>query len=336
MGMMSKILSPLAPTGMVDKIQVSGKTAPAGPGGKSDETLRRIRRDYLHSLGIRSAKGATVLVRPNPMAEAVPEGEVVDEDSSGTSEPGSGSSEQGSVVSFDGKNILPLDSTSPDAFRVNFLRKLSYSKVWVPPTQRPPKHQTVIIFDWDDTLLCTSYLSAFQNRPLPAHTESTLAEIGRAARRLLELAQQWGQTFIITNAMAGWVEYSAARWVPEMLPALAKVHTISARSKYESCFPDIHQWKIQAFLEVRRKLDSQVVTNLLSVGDSDFEMEAVHVMGSEFAEALVKTVKFRECPVPDDLLKELMLVGAKFERIVEAGRHLKVCLDRRQQPVNEG
>ena len=31
------------------------------------------------------------------------------------------------------------------------IRKLSYSKVWVPSAQRPPEHQTVIIFDWDDT-----------------------------------------------------------------------------------------------------------------------------------------------------------------------------------------
>jgi len=43
-------------------------------------------------------------------------------------------------------------------FRVSFLRKLSYHKVWLPKAERPPMHQTVIIFDWDDTLLCTSFL----------------------------------------------------------------------------------------------------------------------------------------------------------------------------------
>ena len=32
-----------------------------------------------------------------------------------------------------------------------------------------------------------------------------------------------GHTFIITNAMNGWVEYSAAKWVPELLPVLQKV-----------------------------------------------------------------------------------------------------------------
>jgi len=28
-----------------------------------------------------------------------------------------------------------------------------------PQAQKSPQHQTVIIFDWDDTLLCTSFLN---------------------------------------------------------------------------------------------------------------------------------------------------------------------------------
>ncbi|KAF4648641.1 hypothetical protein FOZ61_002388, partial [Perkinsus olseni] len=48
---------------------------------------------------------------------------------------------------------------SADDFRMQYLKKLSYTGVWVPQAQKPPQHQTVIIFDWDDTLLCTSYLN---------------------------------------------------------------------------------------------------------------------------------------------------------------------------------
>jgi len=331
MGMMSRILSPLAPAavapaGILDRLlePASGRKCSEMKRGQfritavcqglkvadteeSDEVLSRIRQGYLHSLGIRrgqAARSATTGPVSEPAVEEVHASEQPHEED--------------------------------DAFRVNFLRKLSYSKVWVPVAQRPPKSQTAIIFDWDDTLLCTSYLSLFNNRPLPAQASTQLIEIARSAKFLLELAMRCGQTFIITNAMCGWVEYSAAKWVPELLPTLQKVHILSARSKYEPHFPDVHQWKIQAFLEVQQQLDSEVVTNLLSVGDSDFEMEAVHIMGSKFAEALVKTVKFRENPNPEDLRKELLLVSAKFERIVEAGRHLKVCLDRRPVNTHEG
>jgi len=223
-----------------------------------------------------------------------------------------------------------LDARSQDDFRVHYLRKLSYSGVWVPQAQRPPKHQTVIIFDWDDTLLCTSFLNLRLEQTLPPVVERHLQEIQNAGRKLLELAMRVGHTFIITNAMNGWVEYSSAKWVPDLLPVLQKVRVISARTKYEPQFPgEVSKWKVEAFLEVQRQLDSEIITNLISLGDSNFEMDAVHVMGKEFSQALIKTIKFRENPSPEELLKQLELVSQKFERIVENARNLKIGLERK-------
>jgi len=225
-------------------------------------------------------------------------------------------------------NYLAL--RSQDDFRVSFLRKLSYEKVWVPKAQRPPKHQTVIIFDWDDTLLCTSFLNLRQDQQMPPVVEKHLRGIEAAAKKLLELAMRLGNTFIITNAMNGWVEYSAAKYVPDLLPVLNRVRVISARGRYEAQYPgEVSKWKVQAFLEVQRQLDSQIITNLISLGDSNFEMDAVHIMGKEFAQALVKTIKFRENPSPEELLKQLELVLQKFERIVENARNLKIGLERK-------
>eukprot|EP01066_Platyproteum_vivax_P017821 Platyproteum_vivax@DN7439_c0_g1_i9.p1 len=56
-------------------------------------------------------------------------------------------------------SITDLDTTAPENFRIRYLRHLSKAGIWVPHMYRPPKHQTVIIFDWDDTLLCTTYLN---------------------------------------------------------------------------------------------------------------------------------------------------------------------------------
>lgn len=223
-----------------------------------------------------------------------------------------------------------LKMRGPRDFRASFLQKLSQTKVWVPQEQRAPSHQTVVIFDWDDTLLCTSFLNMQQGTVLPPATEKRLQEIGRAAVKLVELAINVGQTFIITNAMKGWVEYSCAKWVPELLPMLQKVRIISARTRYEADFPDeVAQWKIQAFLEVQRQLDNETIANLISVGDSNFEMDALHVMGREFSEAVVKTVKLRERPGPEELQKQLEVVCSKFDRIVTSARSLKIGLERR-------
>uniref|UniRef100_A0A7S4VK01 Uncharacterized protein n=1 Tax=Alexandrium monilatum TaxID=311494 RepID=A0A7S4VK01_9DINO len=279
----------------------------------------RSRQDYLHRLGIQKDKKAYLssVHLPVETAEAPDRLQRVSE----------GGEPEGEDPSF---AINVLDLKSQDDFRVNFLRKLSYSKVWVPEAQRPPKHQTVIIFDWDDTLLCTSFLNLRLEQTLSPVVERHLREIENAARRLLELAMRLGHTFIITNAMNGWVEYSSAKWVPELLPVLQKVRVISARTKYEPQFPgEVSKWKVQAFLEVQRQLDSEIITNLISLGDSNFEMDAVHVMGKEFSQALIKTIKFRENPSPEELLKQLELVSHKFERIVENARNLKIGLERK-------
>ena len=226
-----------------------------------------------------------------------------------------------------------LDLQSQDDFRLNFLRKLSQQKIWVPRSDRPPQHQCVIIFDWDDTLLCTSYLNMKPDAASSPSVQKVLQQIGETGIQLIELAMKFGQTFIITNAMKGWVEYSATKYIPSLLPTLKKIRIISARSEHETLYPgQYHEWKIQAFLNVQKEMSSKVITNLVSLGDSTIEMDAVHVMGNEFAQALIKTVKFRETPTPEELAKQLELVSQKFEKIILNARSLKISLERKWVP----
>ncbi|KAF4682670.1 hypothetical protein FOZ60_010259 [Perkinsus olseni] len=245
--------------------------------------------------------------------------------------------------------VLIIIYTSPSSLLVadccQYLKKLSYTGVWVPQAQKPPQHQTVIIFDWDDTLLCTSYLnlraggqqqsnnnnnSSSRQQDVSRTIQKHLHSIAATDAKLLEMAMAHGETFIITNAMKGWVEYSARKYVPQLLPTLRKVRIISARTEHERQFPgDYHQWKISAFLSVRQALNSQVITNLVSLGDSNIEMDAIHVMGSEFSQALIKTIKFRENPSPDELAKQLELVYQKFDKILVNARNLKISLERK-------
>lgn len=39
------------------------------------------------------------------------------------------------------------------------MSKLTYNRVWLTPQNKPKLYETVIIFDWDDTILCTSFIS---------------------------------------------------------------------------------------------------------------------------------------------------------------------------------
>lgn len=226
---------------------------------------------------------------------------------------------------FDGFEVLPGQTSSDCRARVKFLQKLSYERVWVPKARRPPSHQTVIIFDWDDTLLCTSFLNFAHVEELPSSVKRALIKIEKNATFLLKTAMSLGQTFIVTNAAKGWVEYSASQYIPGLLSMLEQVPVVSARSRYMGKYPtEIAKWKMEAFLDLQQQLDSQVVTNLISLGDSNFEMDATLAMGEKFEQATVKTVKFQESPSAVELLKQQELVCNKFEKIVASAQNLKV------------
>lgn len=189
---------------------------------------------------------------------------------------------------------------------------------------------TLIIFDWDDTLLCTSWLSRHMNQNSAGDLDQHLRKIAQRLKSMLEMALRMGHTYIITNSATGWVEYSAAVWVPELLPILRQVQIVSARDNYQHLFPnDASQWKFQAFLEVRRHLISLPIDNLVVLGDADFEMEAAQAMRSEFPSAHIKTVKFQPQPTAKQHLRQVEVVAEKFERIVRKPRSMKVYLEKK-------
>lgn len=224
-----------------------------------------------------------------------------------------------------------VSKINPQAnFRVDLLRKICDEKVWVPKKQRPSDHQSVLIFDWDDTLLCTSYLMQVQGRTVPMAARQALLRIERAACKLLEKAMTLGSTFIITNAEEGWVQESAALYMPSLTPILAKVLVISARSNHQAeCAGNIAEWKKRAFLQLGRQLPPDPITNLISVGDSNFELEAARLLGEQFELGFIKTVKLQERPTPEELLKELELLVAKFQSIVEKAANMRIRLEKK-------
>ena len=109
----------------------------------------------------------------------------------------------------------------------------------------------------------------------------------------------------MTNAAEGWVELSAKRFLPKVDKEIATdVTIISARARYEKLFPRNYQkWKVEAFLETRRDMDEQAITNLIALGDNVFEIEAAYILGAQYKNAFIKTVKFRQSPSTGELIK---------------------------------
>lgn len=178
----------------------------------------------------------------------------------------------------------PVRQRATDDFRLAYIQKLTASRAFIPQLSRPKSAQTVTIFDWDDTLMATTHVELVMQHfgGIPSSTKEQLKPLDRVSAALLTLAGQSGKVVIITNATEGWVQHSAGLCMPIVKELIASkgIEVISARGAYEQAFPgDCHAWKVQAFLQVQRTLNFEAVTNLVSIGDSVIEMDAVHVIG---------------------------------------------------------
>lgn len=196
------------------------------------------------------------------------------------------------------------------------------------PSLRTIPAETVIIFDWDDTLLCTSAINANE------WSQKQLSQLERAVEVALKSAMLLGEVLIVTNGIESWVENSAARFLPGLLPLLDRLQVTSARAMYETSHPgDPYMWKKQAFKELlchRRgrfdqvqhaeavHCDDGIGLNLVVIGDGQAEMEAAQNIGKVFRpNSLIKTVKFKEYPSVAELLGQLRRVVRDLGQIVQ-------------------
>lgn len=174
--------------------------------------------------------------------------------------------------------------------------------------------QTITIFDWDDTIFATT--DCMDRSHLSASFLSRMKKQDRVAAKLLQLALQYSSVFIVTNAQGGWVEETAERFMPKVSSLLSKITVMSARDLYQSRFPnDAQAWKVCTFLDVSADLP-QIPTNLIAIGDSNFEMEAARIMGAKFEDCITKTVKLRAKPSQERLTKELQDLTDSFSTIL--------------------
>jgi len=191
------------------------------------------------------------------------------------------------------------------------------------------------IFDWDDTLFPTSWLSdcdllfAPSLAGLKESFRAALAELAEAAEEALQQALALGRVVIVTNAAEGWVQDSCRRLMPSLAPTLAQLRIVSARALAEPLgVRSPTEWKTLAFrAEVRAfraQLGDEGRCSVLALGDSVHEHSALLQAAGEHERCLAKSLKFAERPSIEQLVEELRLASGGLEEIVEFDGDLDV------------
>jgi len=183
----------------------------------------------------------------------------------------------------------------------------------LPPRLQSFPKDTLIIWDWDDTLMCST---AINSKTLqPGHAPQLEALLEEALRASMAL----GETLIVTNADDLWVFESTRRFAPHAMPLLSQLPIISARRRQEMNFPrDVFAWKRETFREIFSSRPNAQGLNLVVLGDSPAEIEAAQTgsYGLAIHPLLIKTVKFKETPTCDELCDQLRLIIQDLASIV--------------------
>ena len=224
------------------------------------------------------------------------------------------------------KDEYYLDIIEKDDIRKKYYSQLIYKNIWN-PCITPKKFNSLFIFDWDDTLFPTTF---FINKKL-LNEENISEEIlkpfyilEKIIINIINFAINKGDVYIITNSCIDWFRYSSSKYFPNLKNILKLIKTISSRDEQELYPGENKLWKEKTFLDLRREINNNLVTNIICLGDSVVELEAGKLLGSKFDESFIKTIKFKENPEIEDLIKQLNLINDKINYIYSKAKNLSI------------
>jgi len=213
------------------------------------------------------------------------------------------------------------------------------------------KETSIVIFDWDDTLLPTTFLQTNSILGSHAHPDVNLdayrADLkthAQLVRKVLTSTSKVAQVAIVTLAQRPWVQTSSSKFLPDLeIEALlaelnipvyyAREHT-SKHEKERMYFED-GMGDMDLFALAKRNAMSRLTkrshrcsksgvgrafSNILSIGDGESERDAAKDLAWSRAQAdwapLCKTVKFLDDPSLKQLSNELRVLEPLLNGLV--------------------
>jgi hypothetical protein len=172
------------------------------------------------------------------------------------------------------------------------------------------------------------------------------------------------QVILITNSDEGWVQFSAERYCPKLLPVVAKYRIVSARTRYEKFYPGQPLcWKAAAFAhevnEIYEKLNNSMdgasscgsmegtdvsstssmesameedtleQREIISFGDSNEERTAVKIVSGQL-DARYKSVKFLPGPTLLQVIGQLYMLTNHMQFVFDSNKPLDMHITQQQ------
>lgn len=165
------------------------------------------------------------------------------------------------------------------------------------------KKETIFILDWDDTLMCTSFLTA-KIQPLSEEEQNLILNLGNIVSAFLSKCLEYGKIIILTNSSENWVKQTAIEnlGISDLVDKNIKI--ISTRDKYLKEDLDKIKWKEMALNEIFNKYGNQI-GNLICASDSERDITTFKKFMKKYKYINISTIKFKRKPDLSIMIKEI-------------------------------
>mmetsp|Transcript_44560 Transcript_44560/g.83641 ORF Transcript_44560/g.83641 Transcript_44560/m.83641 type:complete len:431 (-) Transcript_44560:105-1397(-) len=193
-----------------------------------------------------------------------------------------------------------------------------------PPISPSAFKETLIIFDWDDTILPTSWLERIHaltaGVPLRPDVQRQLANLGKIAMETMAMCTHLGTVVFITNSAPGWVDQSCQLFMPSIFQQVHR-YPIFAKPMHAPL-----TFKISTF-----RKECRPYRNCISVGDGDAERAAcIRLQAPQDRKGIlgggdsidpsrrVKSVKLQEFPTCAQLIAQHEMLQVRLSEVIAA------------------
>lgn len=195
---------------------------------------------------------------------------------------------------------------------------------------------TMIILDWDDTLMCTTFITSKKN-PLSPQEMAYIERLGNSVSEFLLECKKFGKVIILTNSTEVWVNSCSEKLLKLPKEVMDNVKIISARDKFLKEKKHKIDWKKMAFEELIQNYfssnksngnssilngsDSNInylnFWNFLCVSDSSDDINLFKLFKEKFSEWMnLSTVKLKRKPSPLEMINQLKFMTQNLKRVV--------------------
>ena len=202
----------------------------------------------------------------------------------------------------------------------------SNSNISPKKSSKNTKKETLFILDWDDTLMCTSFIS-LKYFALCEEEKNIVGNLGKTVSKFLDECSNYGKIIIMTNSSQEWMIKTAENYLKLNPKIFENIKVISTRDKYLKKGIEKKRWKEIALEELISKFGDKI-ENLICATDSKNDIEVFSNISKGNHEINISTIKFKSKPSPLIMIKEIEYLKKSLYKIIGTNKHYSLIKEK--------